>query len=101
MITAFAAYCRDGRDAPRLRREHLQAHLDHVERVMACILLAGPLKGPDGADAGSLIVLAVANVAEAQAMLDADPYFQAGVWDEIRIERFVPVAGTLIGGRNW
>jgi hypothetical protein len=101
MITAFAAQCRDAPDAPRLRRQHLQAHLDHVEQVMDNILLAGPLKGPDGADVGSLIILAVANAAQAQAMLAADPYFQAGVWDDIRIERFLPVAGTLVGGRNW
>ena len=101
MITAFAVYCRDAPDAPRLRREHLRAHLDHVERVMNRILIAGPLKDATGADAGSLIVLAVANIAEAQAMLDADPYFQAGVWADIRIERFLPVAGTLVGGRNW
>jgi uncharacterized protein len=100
-IPAYAAWCRDGPDAPRLRDEHLAAHLAHVEANMDKLLLAGPLKDESGAYAGSLIVFGVDSADEAWALMQADPYHRAGVWAEVRIERFLPVAGTLIGGRAW
>jgi len=101
MIPAFAAWCRDGPDAVRLREEHLGAHLAHVEANMDKLLLAGPLKAKDGACTGSLIVFAVATAAEARGLMETDPYHRAGVWSDVRIERFLPVAGTLVGGRHW
>jgi uncharacterized protein YciI len=100
-IAAFSAYCLDAPAAEQLRREHLAAHLAHVETVMDRLLLAGPLKQPDGAVLGSLIVIRAETEAEARALLESDPYHRAGIWQTIRIERFVPVAGTLVGGRNW
>jgi uncharacterized protein YciI len=101
MITAFAAYCRDGPDAPRLREEHLRAHLDHVERHMDRLLVAGPLKDESGAFTGSLILFGVSSATEARALIGADPYFDPGVWSEVRIERFLAVAGHWVGGRAW
>lgn len=100
-LAAFAAYCLDAAGADKLRRDHLEAHLDHVESVMEQLLMAGPLKDAAGGFVGSLIVFGVDSEAEAAALLEADPYYQAGIWSEVRIERFLPVAGTLIGGRNW
>jgi len=100
-IAAFAAYCIDAPGAEAPRREHLAAHLAYVEKVMDRLLLAGPLKDAEGLVVGSLIVLGVATEAEARQLLDGDPYFRAGVWQDVRLERFLPVAGTLVGGRNW
>jgi uncharacterized protein len=101
MIPAYAAYCRDGPEAARLREEHLRDHLDHIERNMDRLLIAGPLKNEEGAFTGSFILFDVSSLEEAQALLEADPYYRAGIWSEVRIERFLPVAGRFVGGRNW
>jgi uncharacterized protein len=101
MIGAFAAYCRDDSDTAALRQQHLAAHLAHVERVMGQIMLAGPLKDEEGSVVGSLIVVAAGTAEEARLLIEQDPYHQAGIWKDVRIERFLPVAGTLVGGRNW
>jgi uncharacterized protein YciI len=100
-IAAFAAYCTDAPGAAALRREHLASHLDYVESVLDKLLLAGPLKDEAGQITHSLLVFAVGTEAEARTLLEGDPYHRAGVWQEVRIERFLPVAGTLVGGRNW
>lgn len=100
-IPAYAAWCRDSADAPRLRDAHLAAHLAHVEANMDKLLLAGPLQDETGAYSGSLIVFGVDSAEAAWSLMRDDPYHRAGVWAEVRIERFLPVAGTLVGGRNW
>ncbi|MFO0335596.1 MAG: YciI family protein, partial [Pseudomonadota bacterium] len=73
-----------GRDAPGSdapRRQHLDAHLAHVERVIDRILVAGPLRDPSsGATVGSLLVVDVPDAAAARAFIEADPYYAAGVW---------------------
>jgi uncharacterized protein YciI len=98
---AIAAYCIDAPGSAEPRATHMKAHLAQVEAVMDKLLIAGPLKDESGAVIGSLIVFGVDTLAEAQALLDQDPYSGAGVWKEVRLERFIPVAGTLVGGRNW
>ncbi|MFN3945121.1 MAG: YciI family protein [Allosphingosinicella sp.] len=101
MKPAFAAWCRDAPGSGVPRRERLAAHLAYVETIMDRILLAGPLKDASGAVIGSLLVYDAATAEEARALLEGDPYHVAGVWAETRIETFLPVAGTLVGGRNW
>ena len=98
---AVAVILWDGPDAPRLRQERLAAHLAYVETVADRLLVGGPFKRADGAFAGSLLVMDVGTEAEARAILEADPYFQAGVWADVRIEPFRPVIGTWIGGKVW
>jgi hypothetical protein len=100
-ISAFAAYCIDAPGADEPRREHQRAHLAYVEEVMERLLIAGPLKDEAGKTVGSLIVFAVETEVEARQLLGNDPYHRAGVWQDVRIARFLPVAGTLVGGRNW
>ncbi len=100
-IGAYAAYCIDAPGAAEPRREHLKAHLAYVEQVMHKLLVAGPLKDEAGEMIGSLIVFAVDTAAEARQLLDGDPYHRAGVWSDVRIARFLPAAGTFVGGRNW
>lgn len=94
-----------GRDAPgseSLRREHLEAHLAHVERVIDRILVAGPLRDPaTGATTGSLLVVDVPDAAAARDFMESDPYYAAGVWSTLEIESFAGVAGTWVGGLAW
>lgn len=98
----FVVYLRDGPDGAAIRDRHLAAHLEFVERHMSSILVAGPLLDDGGTRMiGSLYVLDVADREAASGFLAADPYHQAGLWDEVEIRSFRGVAGTWVGGRNW
>ncbi|MCC5867220.1 MAG: YciI family protein [Gammaproteobacteria bacterium] len=96
-----------GEDTPQagpLRQQHLQAHLAHIEQVLAtgdALKLAGPLKDGHGEVIGSLLVVDLPSEADARRFMEADPYHAAGVWGNIRIEVFSPAAGSWVGGRNW
>jgi uncharacterized protein YciI len=93
------------RDAPgsaERRTTHLAAHLEFVERVIDRILVAGPITDPaTGAQVGSLYVLDVPDAAAARALLESDPYYAAGVWNDVRIDTFAGVAGRWVGGLAW
>lgn len=77
------------------RAAHLQrlAHLRDAGRL----LLAGPFPAIDCEDpgpagfSGSLIVAEFADLAQAQAWADADPYIAAGVYREVTVRPFKKV----------
>ncbi len=71
MYVALIARDRPGSLATRLANR--PAHLDYVANT-AKVLTAGPLLDDAGQPIGSLIVLDVTDMAEAQAWADADPY---------------------------
>lgn len=97
----WAIVSRDTAEAPRLRKEHLKDHLSYAETIIDRIAVGGPLRQGDGPDHGSLIVLKVASEAEARGILEGDPYFRAGVWEDIRILPFRGVVGEWVGGKSW
>jgi uncharacterized protein YciI len=39
--------------------------------------------------------------ADARTLIEADPYFRAGVWADIEIRAFGAVAGDWVGGKTW
>jgi uncharacterized protein len=100
-MSHFAVIAWDVPDSAAIRDAARGAHFAHIERIVDRVAVAGPLKGADGAIIGSLVVLDVANVADAEAVLRADPYFSAGVWDRWAIHPFVAAAGEWVGGKIW
>lgn len=97
----WTVYSRDSEDAPMLRKEHLAAHLEYAACIMDRIAVGGPLREGDAPDFGSLIVLKTDSEAEAREILEADPYYQAGVWERSEILPFRPVIGEWVGGKVW
>lgn len=80
----------------------LQARPAHIARLQALaaedrLLTAGPIPAIDADDPGdagfkgSVVIAAFANLAEAQAWADADPYIEAGVYAQVKVNRFKAV----------
>jgi hypothetical protein len=89
-----------GRDAPDslpIRRRVRPAHLDRVEALRAAgrLVLAGPMPAIDGPDPGpagflgSVIVAEFADLEEARAWANADPYVTDGVFASVEVHPFL------------
>ncbi len=88
----FAMICRDKPDHEALRQQTRDAHLAYVADT-GVVELAGPLLDEDGAMRGSLIILDVPDMDVARAWGAQDPYFQAGLFDSVQIDRWKKVIG--------
>ena len=95
-------YCKDAQRGAEARQSKLQEHLGHIETIEENIRVAGPVMGTGGEEpVASLLVVEVDSLDEATAMLHADPYYQAGVWQEVNIQEFKGVVGSWVGGKKW
>ncbi len=88
----FAVICTDKPGALELRKSNRQAHLDYIEST-GVVQQAGPFLDAEGAMCGSLLILDVADMTAARAWADSDPYAQAGVFADVRIETWNKVVG--------
>ena len=96
---AVLAFCRDGGDKRVERETALEEHLAYIRTIDERIAVAGPWYPPGGEQAaGSCFVYHTDALAEAEALLFADPYYRAGVYDEVTLVPFRGVAGTWVGG---
>jgi uncharacterized protein len=71
-----------------LRMATRPAHLDYIAGVASKIVTAGALLDPAGQLAGSLIVVDVADRAEAEAFVASDPYTKAGLFESTVVRPF-------------
>ena len=95
-------YCSDAEGSAEPRQSKLAEHLQHIEGIEDKIKVAGPVMGIGGNEAvASLLILEVDNLDEATALLHADPYYQAGVWQQVNIQEFKGVVGSWVGGKTW
>lgn len=68
-----------------LRPEHLLFLQQHAQRLLAC----GAKLNDDGSDAGGGIYIITADTREeAQAFIQADPFFKGDLFGEVRIIRW-------------
>ena len=92
----YAIYALDHPGSLAKRLEARPAHLAGLNalRDAGRMLLAGPFPAIDAEDpgtagfTGSLIVAEFADLAQAQAWADADPYRAAGVYREVSVRPF-------------
>ena len=86
-------------DVPNSLEKRMQARPEHLARLTALqdagrLMLAGPFPGIDSNDpgpagfTGSLIVAEFNNLNEAKAWSDADPYVNAGVYNQVIVKPF-------------
>ncbi len=48
-----------------------------------------------------MLVISATDMADAQAFIEQDPYYDADIWDSIQIDRVGVTAGSWVGGKPW
>ncbi|MCJ2061586.1 YciI family protein [Methylobacterium sp. J-088] len=72
-----------------IRRAHRAEHLAYLDRIKKSLLACGAKLNDDGSDAGGgLYVVDVETRAEAEALIQADPFHTAGLFDRVAIKRW-------------
>jgi hypothetical protein len=87
----YAVICTDKEGGLETRKANRDKHLAYLGSTP--VFLAGPFLDGDDSMSGSLVVIDVATRAEAEAWAANDPYAQAGLFKNVRIEKFKKVIG--------
>jgi uncharacterized protein len=88
----FALICTDKPGHLQTRLDNRAAHLGYIETT-GVVDMAGPFLNPEGQMTGSLVVVEVASLAEAEAWAAADPYALAGLFENVRVTEWKKVIG--------
>lgn len=88
----FALICTDKPGALELRKSNREAHLDYIKST-GVVQQAGPFLDAEAGMCGSLVILDVGDRAAAEAWAENDPYAQAGLFADVRIENWNRVVG--------
>lgn len=91
MLVALVAH--DKSDALEIRTANRPAHLDYLKANAQTVQQAGPLIGASGDMIGSLIILDVPELADAQRWAAEDPYAQAGLFETVTLTEWKRVIG--------
>jgi uncharacterized protein YciI len=87
-----AIICTDKPGHLKTRLDNREAHLAYG-RDSGKLVMAGPFLDENGDMCGSLLILEVDDMAEAQAFAAEDPYAKAGLFADVRIEEWKKVIG--------
>jgi uncharacterized protein len=87
-----ALICQDKPGALQLRLDNRTAHLAYLNET-GIVDLAGPFLNADGQMTGSLIVLNVESMAQAEAWAAGDPYAKAGLFAQVTLQEWKRVIG--------
>ncbi len=87
-----ALFCHDKPGALQVRKDNRAAHLAYIDAT-GVVEMAGPLLTPEGEMNGSLVVLNVDTLAQAQDWAAADPYALAGLFASVGISEWKKVVG--------
>ncbi len=87
-----ALICIDKPGSLDLRMANRPAHVEHLN-ASGVVELAGPFLDTDGAMCGSLIVLSVESMAEAEAWVAEDAYTMAGLFSSVELREWKKVIG--------
>lgn len=87
-----ALICIDKPDALQIRLDRRAAHLAHIAET-GIVEMAGPFLNAEGQMNGSLIILTVETLADAQNWAMLDPYSKAGLFQSVTIIEWKKVIG--------
>ena len=84
----WAIYCVDKPNSAPLRAEHQARHSAYLKEKDPVIFFTGPLQSDDaGANIGSLWIIAANSRSEAQAFVDGEAFYRAGVFESVSVRR--------------
>ena len=89
----IALIARDKPGALETRLENRSAHVDYLKASGEAVFQAGPLLNEAGEMAGSLIILDMASMAEAETWAANDPYAKAGLFASVTLDEWKKVIG--------
>ena len=99
---AFICYFKDVSVSEKMREAATAEHLAYIESILEHLLVAGPLSAEDGDGYNaSCFIYDTDDRDEALSLLHNDPYFKAGIYEQVSCRRFLPAAGSWIGGKIW
>ena len=82
----FVFFCTDKPDHLAVRQQNRPAHLAYLESYGDRIKAGGPTFADEGTTMnGSLIILDLADRAEADAFVAGDPYGKAGLFESVQV----------------
>lgn len=85
----YLVYLEDIADNKEIRASLLDRHMAHIGSSIEDIKLAGPILRPDGeSQAGGIILIEADSEQAVRRIVEADPYYQAGLWSTVRIHAF-------------
>jgi len=82
----------DNPGALQTRLDNRDAHLAYVAES-GCVELAGPFLDANGQMCGSMLILALDTIADAEKWVENDPYAQAGLFESITLREWKKVIG--------
>ena len=84
----WAIYCIDKPNSAALRTEHHPRHSAYLKEKDPIIFFTGPLQSDDaGQNIGSLWIIAANSRGEAQAFVDGEAFYRAGVFESVSVRR--------------
>lgn len=88
----YAVICTDKPDHLEVRKANRPAHVEYLKATS--VVQAGPFLDATGDMCGSLVIIEAEDMAAAQAWAAGDPYGQAGLFADVRIEAWNRVIGS-------
>ncbi|MBO9476191.1 YciI family protein [Shimia sp. R11_0] len=89
----IALMAKDKPGALDVRKANRDAHVAYLKGSGDTIMMAGPFLDEAGEMCGSLIILNVADMAEAEAWAANDPYKAAGLFESVKLQAWNKVLG--------
>lgn len=94
----FAVTCFDKPGHAAVRTDNRAAHLEFLKANAGAVKIAGPMLTDDGTGmVGSLLVIEADDRAALDAMMEADPYAKAGLFERVEIRPWRWVIGNPAG----
>ena len=85
----YFVFLEDIPDNAGIRARLLDAHMQHMGAYVDRIKLGGPImRGDSDSQAGGVLIVEAESATAVQDMIHADPYFEAGLWQDVKIHPF-------------
>ena len=84
----FLIFCRDKPGSLEVRLATRPQHIAYLQTYIQKLIQAGPLLDDDGRPCGSMLIVDVAERAQAEGFAESDPNFKAGLFESVIIRGY-------------